>query len=245
VKAAILVGHGSLRKASGAAMIRLAALLRQEGDFPIATAGFLNFSRPTFLDAVSRCVRKGATEIFVQPYFLISGYYVKTGVPKLIAEAKAAFPAVRFHLAEAFDDHPALVALTHKRAQGADPEADALLLMAHGTPHEAANGPIVRVAEALRAHYAHVQLGFMELNAPTIAEAASSLARAGATRVVAVPYFLQLGEHVAADLPEEIRGAQREHRRVRFTLAEYLSYDPLLLEVIRDRLRALEAPVPF
>lgn len=245
MKAAILVGHGSLRKASGAAMIRLAALLRKEGDFPVATAGFLNFSRPTFLDAVSRCVRKGATEIYVQPYFLITGYYVKTGVPKLIAEAQAAFPAVRFHLAEAFDDHPALVTLTHERAQGADPEADALLLMAHGTPFEAANGPILRVAEALRAHYAQVELGFMEINAPTIAEAASSLVRSGAKRIVAAPYFLQLGEHVAADLPEAIRHAQQEHPQVRFTLAEYLSYDPLLLEVVKDRLDALRTPVPL
>jgi sirohydrochlorin ferrochelatase len=240
-----LVGHGSLRKASGAAMIRLAALLRKEGDFPVATAGFLNFSRPTFLEAVARCVRKGATEIFVQPYFLISGYYVKTGVPKLVAEAEAVFPAVRFHLAEAFDDHPALVALTHKRALEADPEADALLLMAHGTPFEAANDPILRVAEALRAHYAQVQLGFMEINAPTIAEAAASLVGAGAERVVAAPYFLQLGEHVAADLPEEIRRAQRAHPQVPFTQADYLSYDPLLLEVIHDRLNAPKTPVPL
>ena len=46
MNAAILVGHGSLRKASGAAMIRLAALLREEGAFPVATATFL--SSPTF-----------------------------------------------------------------------------------------------------------------------------------------------------------------------------------------------------
>ncbi len=244
MKAAILVGHGSLRKASGAAMIRLAALLRREGTFQIATAGFLNFSRPTFMDAVARSVHKGATEIFVQPYFLISGYYVKTGVPKLIAEAKAAFPEVTFHLARAFDDHPALVALTRKRAEEAAPDADALLLMAHGSPLESANAPIVGVAEALKVHYAHVQLGFMELNAPTIAEAAALLVERGAKRVVAAPYFLQLGEHVAADLPDEIDNARAQHPEVRFSLADYLSYDALLLEVIQDRLAALRERAP-
>lgn len=239
MKAAILVGHGSLRKASGVAMIRLAALLRKEGTFPVATAGFLNFSQPTFMDAVARCVRKGATEISVQPYFLISGFYVKTGVPKLIAEAQTAYPNVTFRLAEAFDDHPALVSLTHKRAQEADPDADALLLMAHGSPFEQANAPIVWVAEALRAHYAHTQLGFMEINAPSIAEAAATLVRQGAKRIVAVPYFLQLGEHVAGDLPEAVDAAQARHPNTRFTLAEYLSYDPLLLDVVRARLEAV------
>jgi len=240
VRAAILIGHGSLRKASGAAMIRLAALLRKEGTFPVATAGFLNFSQPTFMDAVARCVRKGATDISVQPYFLISGYYVRVGLPKLIAEAQAAYPKVTFHLAEAFDDHPALAELTRKRALYADPDADALLLMAHGSPHESANTPIFRVAKELRVHYAHTQLGFMEINAPSIAEAAAALVRSGAKRIVAAPYFLQLGGHVAEDLPEAVTEAQARHPNAHFTLSDYLSYDPLLLTAIRDRLEALE-----
>lgn len=239
MKAAILVGHGSLRKASGAAMIRLAALLRKEGTFPVATAGFLNFSQPTFMDAVVRCVRKGATEISVQPYFLISGFYVKTGVPKLIAEAQAAYPDVTFHLAEAFNDHPALVSLTHKRAREADPDADALLLMAHGSPFEQANAPVFRVAEALSGHYRNVQLGFMEINTPSIAEAAARLTEGRAKRIVAVPYFLQLGGHVAGDLPEAVDAAQARHPNTRFTLTEYLSYDLLLLDVVRARLEAV------
>ena len=160
-------------------MIRLAALLRKEGDFSIATAGFLNFSQPTFMDAVARCVHKGATEVFVQPYFLISGYYVKTGVPKLVAEARAAYPEVAFYLAEAFDDHPALLELTHKRIREADPDADAALLLAHGSPHEHANAPIFRVTEALSRHYPHAQLGFMEINTPTIADAAAASGTGG------------------------------------------------------------------
>ncbi len=240
MNAAILVGHGSLRKASGAAMIRLAALLRKEGAFPIATAGFLNFSKPTFLDAVTRCVSKGATEIFVQPYFLISGYYVTIGLPKLLTEAKAAYPNVTFHLAEAFDDHPALVELTHKRALGANPDADALLLMAHGSPHEQANAPIFRVAESLRSHYFQTQLGFMEINTPTIAEAAALLREKGAKRIVASPYFLQLGGHVAEDLPEAVAAVQAQHPEMNITLADYLSYDPLLLGVVRSRLGAVQ-----
>lgn len=244
MNAAILVGHGSLRKASGAAMIRLAALLRKESAFPVATAGFLNFSRPTFMDAVARCVRKGATAVYVQPYFLISGYYVKVGLPELLAKAKHAFPEVTFHLAEAFDDHPALTELTYRRALTADPDADALLLMAHGSPFEAANAPIVRVAEALKARYAYTQLGFMELNAPSIAEAAALLSEQGAKRVVAAPYFLQLGGHVTEDLPGVIAEAQARQPGTHFTRADYLSYDPLLLEVVRDRLAALQQAEP-
>ncbi len=219
-------------------MIRLAALLRKEGIFPVATAGFLNFSKPTFLDAVTRSVGKGATHIYVQPYFLISGYYVTTSLPKLIMEAKAAYPDVTFYLAEAFDDHPALLELTRRRVQEADPDADAVLLMAHGSPHEHANAPIWRVAEALRTYYPHVQLGFMEVNTPTIAAAATELVRGGAERIVAAPYFLQLGGHVVEDLPEAITEVTKQYPNAHVALADYLSYDPLLLNVIKTRLEA-------
>ncbi len=224
-------------------MIRLAALLRKDGTFEIATAGFLNFSQPTFMNAVARCVRKGATRIFVQPYFLISGYYVSVGVPKLVEEAQIAYPDVTFSVAKAFDDHPALLELTRRRVYEADPDADAVLLMAHGSPHEHANAPIHRVAEALRTRYPHVQLGFMEVNTPTIAAAAAELVQGGAARIVAAPYFLQLGGHVVEDLPEAVAGVTEQHPNTHVTLADYLSYDPLLMDVIKTRLEATRLAV--
>ena len=241
--AVVLVGHGSLRQASGASMIRLAALLRKQGVVQVATAGFLNFSQPTFADAVTRCARKGATHIAVQPYFLISGYYVKRVLPKLIAEAKAAHPQLTFSVADAFEYHPALVQMVLSRAAavrtGARPErCCGLLLIAHGTPHPEANAPLYRVTEAIRerSDYTAVQLSFMEINAPSIAEGVQRLAGEGVEQVVAVPYFLQLGGHVAQDLPEAIERENAAYEGVDIMLADYLSYDPLLTEVIAERL---------
>ena len=213
MNAVILVGHGSLRQASGASMIRLAALLRKQGVAPIATAGFLNFSKPTVADAVERCARKGATHIVIQPYFLISGFYVKRILPKLIAEARAAHPALTFSIADAFEYHPALVQMVLNRAAAACTRERrcALLLIAHGTPHEEANAPIYEVAKTLRgSDYAAVQVSFMEINTPDIAEGIRKLVdETSAEQIVAAPYFLQLGGHVALDLPEAIRNSAR------------------------------------
>ncbi len=241
MNAVVLVGHGSLRQASGASMIRLAALLRKQGVAPIATAGFLNFSRPTVADAVERCVRKGATHIAVQPYFLISGFYVKRILPKLIEEARIAHPTLTFSIADAFEYHPALVQMVLDRSAATRTEDDcALLLMAHGTPHAEANAPIYRVAEAIRERstYRAVQVSFMEINEPNIAEGVQMLAEKKVAQIVAVPYFLQFGGHVADDLPEAIETAQKAHPDIKLALADYLSYDPLLAEVIADRSRS-------
>ena len=238
MNAVILVGHGSLRQASGASMIRLAALLREQGTAKIATAGFLNFSQPTVADAVARCVRKGATHIVIQPYFLISGYYVKRALPKLIAEAQAVHPRVTFSVADAFEYHPALVQMVLNRAAVERTEDNCgLLFIAHGSPHEEANAPIYEVAETIRASadYAAVQVSFMEINAPSIAEGIQTLAQQEVKQIVAAPYFLQLGGHVTSDLPEAVQRARSVHPQVRLALADYLSYDPLLVEVIAQR----------
>ena len=241
MNAVILVGHGSLRQASGASMIRLAALLRKQEVAPIATAGFLNFSQPTVADAVERCARKGATHVVIQPYFLISGFYVKRILPQLVAEAQAAHPALTFSVAEAFEYHPALVQMVLERASAARTEDHcALLLIAHGSPHEEANAPIYEVAETVRkrSDYATVRLSFMEINEPSIAEGVQMLlSEAGKSieQIVAVPYFLQLGGHVAFDLPEAIETARGVYPNIKFNLADYLSYDSLLAEVVAQR----------
>jgi sirohydrochlorin ferrochelatase len=246
VRALVLVGHGSLRKASGAAMIRLAALARETGLSPIATAGFLNFSKPTFADAVARCVRKGATDLLVQPYFLIPGYYVSEALPKLVAEAQRRHPTLMIRVAEAFGYHPALVDLVQDRVMKATshPAGAALLLMAHGTPTPEANAPIEAVAQTLRKQgsYAEVVLSYMEINKPSIPEAIQRLTEQNYTRIIAVPYFLQLGGHVAEDLPREIDEARAKHPQAQIMLTDYLSYDPLILNVIKDRVKPLMQP---
>lgn len=243
MNAVILVGHGSLRQASGASMIRLAALLRKQGVAPVATAGFLNFSQPTVADAVERCARKGATHLTIQPYFLISGYYVKRVLPKLVAEAKAAHPHLTFSVADAFEYHPALVQMLLNRAAAERTEENCgLLLIAHGTPHAEANAPLYRVVEAIRECSSYqVQMSFMEINEPSIAEGVQALAEQEVAQIVAAPYFLQLGGHVATDLPDAVQAAQTRHSQIKLNLADYLSYDPLLVEVIKDRVTSKSA----
>lgn len=239
MNAVVLVGHGSLRQASGASMIRLAALLRKQGIVKIATAGFLNFSQPTVAEAVNRCARKGATHIIIQPYFLISGYYVRRALPKLIEEAKAAHPHLTFSVADAFEYHPALAQMVLERAavERVESSSCGLLLIAHGSPHVEANAPIYKVAEAIceRADYTAVRVSFMEINAPSIAEGVQRLVDREVTQIIAAPYFLQLGGHVANDLPEAVQSARVSHPHIALSLADYLSYDPLLVEVIVER----------
>ena len=69
-----------------------------------------------------------------------------------------------------------------------------------------------------------VEVGFMECNEPTITEAADACAASGADTVIAVPYFLHTGTHVADDLPTLLDEAAARHPHVTFQMGRYIGH---------------------
>lgn len=241
MRAVILIGHGSLRADSGAAMIRLAARVREAGVAPITAAAFLNYSRPTLAEALERVLASGASEVIVLPYFLVPGHYVRTDLARLVAAARRANPSLRLHVAEPLGDHPALAELALKRARAAAGETDAVLLVAHGSPDPSANQPIEAVLARVRKQTsANAALCYLGLNQPLLPDALDQLAEQGVRHITVVPYFIQLGGHVARDLPEQVERARQRHPALAITLAAHLGYDTLLVYVIAERVGAVE-----
>jgi sirohydrochlorin ferrochelatase len=265
-RAIILVGHGSLRPGAGAAMIRLAAHAHAVGVAPIVTAAFLNYSWPTLAETLADCLAGGATEVIVQPYFLVPGKFVRDDLVRQVEAEQAAHPDVTIHLAQPFGDHPALAELLLKRALEADYRAanphqrglpqlldksatwqpmhtlhrTGMLIMAHGSRNPRSNAPIYAIARHVRAsgRYADVTVCFMELNTPSILDAIDDMVARGIQHIIAVPYFLQLGNHVIDDLPAAIEQARARHLASTIIIAEHLAYDRLLVAAITDRVAA-------
>lgn len=102
----------------------------------------------------------------------------------------------------------------------------ALLLIAHGSRREASNQEIrelaQRVAELAAERFDCVVPAFLELAEPGIQAGVDICAKAGATRVTVVPYFLSAGRHVAADIPAELGKAARKHQGLRIYQSNYL-----------------------
>ena len=115
----------------------------------------------------------------------------------------------------------------------------ALLVLVHGSPRLESNRDMFAVVDLLREkagiEYSIFQVGFMECNEPDIPTAIDLCVEAGATRVVAVPYFLHTGNHVADDLPTLLEEAQAKYPRVEFLMGDFLGRDATILDVLRDR----------
>jgi sirohydrochlorin ferrochelatase len=83
----------------------------------------------------------------------------------------------------------------------------------------------------------------MECNEPDIPTAIKNLLGKGAQRIIAVPYFLHAGTHVADDLPGLLEEAQEQNPHVEFLMGDYIGRDLRVADVMRDRVReVLKAP---
>ncbi|MGI4788592.1 MAG: sirohydrochlorin chelatase [Janthinobacterium lividum] len=99
--ALILFSHGSLLCGAGEALDVHAGRLRQTGDWPLVSVGYMNYSEPTFAEAVADVTAQGATRIVVLPFFLVPGYFVTKTLPQQLAAVKADYPDLEFVVAEA------------------------------------------------------------------------------------------------------------------------------------------------
>ena len=118
---------------------------------------------------------------------------------------------------------------------------NALLVMVHGSPRPAANRTMFDVVKTLEARpearerFPIVRVGFMECNEPSIPDAIAECVNAGASTVVAVPYFLHTGTHVCDDLPGLLEEARTTYPNVTFQLGDYIGLSPRLSDLLAER----------
>lgn len=285
--AVILFSHGSLLCGAGEQLAQHAWRLHEGSEYSGVEIGYLNYSSPTFAQAVEKCHSAGASKILIAPYFLIPGYFVQVGLPRVLAPERERFPNLEFQIAPALGDHALLSeavlscanraqpsenwrAILHSAPQSCERNSTcplfekcrdenfeirqlpaetiqysklktqnvALLIMVHGSPKPESNADMFRVVERVKAtsEYSQIAVGFMECNEPNIPDAIDSLVSKGAKSIIAVPYFLHAGTHVADDLPTLLEAAQSIYHHVEFALGDYLGREPLITEVLRARL---------
>ena len=120
--------------------------------------------------------------------------------------------------------------------------SSALLVMVHGTPRPESNAEMFEVVEEVRSRgiYPIVRVGFMECNEPSIPEAIERCIADGASSIIAVPYFLHTGTHVAGDLPALLEDAYAKHSEVVFKMGRYIGPSPRITEILAERARSAQ-----
>ena len=102
----VLFAHGSRDPEWARPFESIASLLAK--DFLVRVA-YLELMRPTLDEAVAALAAAGAESIRVVPLFLGQGGHVKEDLPRLVANAAAARPAVRLVLEEPIGEQPQVI----------------------------------------------------------------------------------------------------------------------------------------
>lgn len=101
MKALLIISHGSRREASNQEVRDLTEKVRPSiaDSYDIVETAFLELAAPLIPDGLRCCVRQGATEIVVLPYFLAAGRHVATDIPEIVDGVRDEFPDVQITVA--------------------------------------------------------------------------------------------------------------------------------------------------
>lgn len=121
--ALLVMVHGSPKPEANKEMFRVVEAFKRRPDaaaqFPIVEVGFMECNEPTIIEAVERCVSRGASRVVATPYFLHTGTHVCEDLPTLIEAAQDRHPTVEFLMGRYLGLTNALTPLLARRAQAA------------------------------------------------------------------------------------------------------------------------------
>jgi sirohydrochlorin ferrochelatase len=112
----------------------------------------------------------------------------------------------------------------------------AVIILFHGSRAKgsatAVHGIVAEVRR--RGHFGIVVEAFLQHSNPGLSESLALCVQQHAKKIVIVPFFLQLGMHVTADIPLVVNELRSAHPEIEIALTEPVGSHPLLVDVVLD-----------
>ena len=96
----LIVAHGSRRQTSNDEVRTLCERLQslRSPDLDGVAVAFLELAEPDIPTSLAQCVKQGASEIVVFPYFLAAGTHVAADIPEQVEAFRASHPHIKVTL---------------------------------------------------------------------------------------------------------------------------------------------------
>ena len=118
----IIVDHGSRRAESNAMLLAATERYIEIGPYAIVEPAHMELAQPDIATAFERCVKRGATQVVVFPYFLSPGRHWKQDIPQLVATAAESYPSIVWTIAAPFGLHEGMLQIITERISEALPD---------------------------------------------------------------------------------------------------------------------------
>ena len=119
-RAILLVDHGSRRAEANAQLDVVAEQVRKRAADSIVEVAHLEIAKPDIAEGIDACVKKGATQIIVHPFFLGPGRHTSEDIPAQVAQAARKHSNVQIRISEPLGGHAALIDVILDRVSDAD-----------------------------------------------------------------------------------------------------------------------------
>ena len=197
----LLIGHGTRSAAGIRCVERLCELVADRLPGFVVSYCFLELHDRDIGRILEELIGQGVSQVATVPLLLFAAGHAKSDIPRECLAAASG--RVQLVQADAFGCHPALVALSQQRyldAVGQLPAIESgetcLLLVGRGSHDAQATAEMHRFAELRRQQLpgVDVEVAFIAMASPAIAEAIGGIREKGYRRVVVQPHLLFPGE---------------------------------------------------
>lgn len=119
----------------------------------------------------------------------------------------------------------------------------AVIILFHGSRSERAGAAVEDIISSVRARggYDLVERAFLQHAAPDLPSAIERVAAQGVQRIVVVPYFMQTGTHVTADVPDVVREVRKLRPGIEIVVTPAVGTHELMAEIVVDLVRKSSA----
>lgn len=244
-----LVGHGTRDKNGVNEFLALSSKFKDREPDRIVECGFLDLAKPTFEEAIDKCVQNGITNIVVIPGLLISASHAKKDIPDKVIKMTRKYPTLNIKYGRPLGIHPKILKVCSERIETAEnnsissiARADTLLMtVAHGSNDPDTNSTTAKVSQILwkNMEFGGSETSFIGTNQPLLSEALETSIKMGFKRIIVFPYFLFNGV-LTKRIASIVDDIQKKHPEIELLKAQHLNYHELIIDVFMERAR--EAP---
>lgn len=251
----LLVGHGT-RELTGIsefyATAKVISWLIDDAMSPIQWGiipCFLELAEPTIADGISQLAQRNVEQITVMPLLLFAAAHAKHDIPAAVAEAAARYPQLKIRQAAHLGCARSIVALSEQRfAESLQdrpqvPASETLhLMVGRGSRDPDATAEMHELAR-LRSEQgtaARVEVAFLAMAQPSLADALQAIPRNVYRRVVVQPHLLFDGL-LLAELRETVEDFARARPDLECVLTERLRVSKLVADAVVQRVHAAQA----
>lgn len=245
----LLVGHGS-RDPNGNKEIELFAekWQAQHPNWRIEVC-YIEFAE-VLLDEGFDNAAQNSSKVLVIPLILNAAGHVKMEIPEHLEKARQRHPDVEFIYGKHLGVSMTLLKVIKRRLAQVmetmampDPKTTSVIILGRGSSDKIANGEVAKLARWVQEESDHeiCDIAFTGITYPRLETIVQRQVKLGMTQIAILPYYLFTGILITR-IAEQYNFLQTQYPQIRFALGDYLGFEPEIMTLLNDNVKALQQP---